>query len=70
MSKRWDKAAKENTIDGFVSYNNVWKLFEPGSLIIRKDQLDSELLLFLVNVKQPKALKLQRIKCNSITWRF
>jgi len=52
FTDRWKEAREEDTSGGFVSYSNIWTIFKPGDLVLRKDALGNDWLLVLVDVKE------------------
>jgi hypothetical protein len=52
FTDRWKEAREEDTSGGFVSYNNIWTIFKPGDLVLRKDAMGNDWLLVLVDVKE------------------
>lgn len=54
---RWADARQEQFEDGFCSYGTLWKLFRPGDLVIRKDELGNEWFLVFVSLEEYKELR-------------
>lgn len=51
FEQRWQDAREENTEDGLCSHKNLWKLYNPGDLVVRTDELGSEWLFVLIQLK-------------------
>ncbi|KAM0517395.1 hypothetical protein ACHAPE_004926 [Trichoderma viride] len=45
----WDEARKENFRSGLVSHNMIWKLFRPGDLVLREDEIGNLWLFVLIH---------------------
>ena len=56
VSQRWKSVHDEDNDDGLVGYDTIWKLFNPGDLVVRKDMMGNEWLLILVSVTEIKTL--------------
>lgn len=44
----WNEAREENFPNGLVSYNMIWKLFRPGDLVLREDEIGNLWLFVLI----------------------
>lgn len=59
----WDEARKENFRNGLVSYKMIWKLFRPGDLVLREDEIGNLWLFVLIQATYSSI-----VPRNSHTW--
>ncbi|KAH8123348.1 hypothetical protein LI328DRAFT_156945 [Trichoderma asperelloides] len=46
----WNEAREENFSNGLVSHNMIWKLFRPGDLVLREDDIGNLWLFVLIEI--------------------
>lgn len=57
FEQRWQDAREENFEDGHCTFGTVWKLFKPGDLVIRRDDLGNEWLLVLMSIQERRDVR-------------
>lgn len=61
---RWAAGRQETFSDGTCGYDTLWRLFNPGDLVIKRDALGSEWLLVLVQLVESRSEESTEV----ITW--
>ena len=57
FEQRWQDAREENFDDGLCNYGILWRLFNPGDLVVRRDELGNEWLLVLIELKEHSEIR-------------
>ena len=57
FEQRWQDAREENFDDGLCNYGVLWRLFNPGDLVVRRDELGNEWLVVLIELKEHSQIR-------------
>jgi hypothetical protein len=63
---RWQDAREEKFEEGHCTYRNIWRLFNPGDLVVRTDELGAEWLFVLIEMRHPE--EVGWTETDFVTW--